>query len=233
VNVPTNASSAASQVSRATPGTQVSPASSVQPGAPSPETSPAYEEMSPSRRGVLRTALGAGALGLTGGLLSACTSGRGKGPGPSRGGGHGPSASPTPDPDLPVLTSALTEERALLTAYAATVAKHPDLRRQLSAYVRRHEEHLAALIALTRRAGGSTAGPSPTPGRTASPGPSATVVPDAGADSVSDLLGLEKAATAARRTNARVAHAPEHARILASIGACESTHVLTLGAEAS
>ncbi len=172
-------------------------------------------------------------LGLTGGFLAACTTGRRNRPGASRGGERGSSASPTPDPDLPVLTSALTEERALLTAYAATVAKHPDLAKQLSAYVRRHEEHLAALVALTRRAGGSTASPSPTPGRTASPGPSATVAPDAGADSVSALLGLEKAATVARRTNVRVARDPDHARILASIGACESTHVVTLGAETS
>ncbi|MFD2079878.1 hypothetical protein SAMN05421678_105296 [Actinopolymorpha cephalotaxi] len=199
--------------------------------APSP-ASPAYDETSPTRRGVLRTTLGAGVLGLTGGLLAACTTGRGNGPGASGRGGHGASAAPTPDPDLPVLTSALTEERALLTAYAATAAKNPDLRKQLSEYVARHEEHLAALIALTRRAGGSTASPSPTPGRTASPGPSSTVVPDAGADSVAGLLGLEKAATAARRTNVRVVRDPDHARILASIGACESTHVRTLGSMA-
>ncbi|SDT14056.1 hypothetical protein SAMN04489717_5189 [Actinopolymorpha singaporensis] len=132
-----------------------------------------------------------------------------------------------------MLTSALTEERALLAAYAATVAKHPDLRKQLSGYVRRHEEHLAAITALTRRAGGSTASPSPTPGRTASPGPTSPVVPDAGGDSVTALLALEKAATAARRTNVRVVRDPEHARILASIGACESAHVLTLGAGSS
>ncbi|GAA2756775.1 ferritin-like domain-containing protein [Actinopolymorpha rutila] len=194
--------------------------------------SPASDEVPPTRRGVLRTTLGAGVLGLTGSFLAACTTGRDDGPGTS-GRGSAATPTPTPDPDLPVLTSALTEERALLTAYAATVAKHPDLRRQLSEYVRRHEEHLAALTALTRRAGRSTASPSPTPDRTASPGPTTPVVPDAGGDSVAALLGLEKAATAARRTNVRVARDPEHARILASIGACESTHVLTLGAETS
>ncbi|MET9021267.1 ferritin-like domain-containing protein [Actinopolymorpha sp. NPDC004070] len=196
---------------------------------PASPASPASDEVPPTRRGVLRTTLGAGLLGLTGSFLSACTSG----PGATKGGRRGSAATPTPDPDLPVLTSALTEERALLAAYAATMAGNPDLRGKLSAYVRRHEQHLAALTALTRRAGGSTASPSPTPGRTASPGPSSTVVPDAGADTVADLLGLEKAATAARRTNVRVVRDPEHARILASIGACESTHVLTLGTETS
>ena len=179
----------------------------------------------PTRRRVLRTALGLGALSLPTGLLAGCTGDDEPGADDERMPRSTPGPTPTPDPDLPLLSAALESERALLATYAATTAQHPDLRDQLRAYVQRHEQHLAALTAMTRTAGAPTA-------RVAST-PTPTQAPSTPGEAMAALLTLERAATTDRRRDTQTVRGSEYARILASIAACEGTHVTAFEGESS
>lgn len=182
----------------------------------------------PTRRRVLRTALGLGALSLPTGMLAGCTGDDEPGDADDeRMPGSTPSPTPTLDPDLPVLSAALESERTLLATYAATTAQHPDLLDQLRTYVQRHEQHLAALTAMTRTAG------APTARVASSPTPTPTHVPSSPGEALAALLSLERAATTGRRRDTETVRGSEYARILASIAACEGTHVTAFEGESS
>lgn len=185
------------------------------------------DQVEPTRRSLLRTTLVAGAVVLPAGtLLTACTGDSpsgGETPGPT----PTPTPTPTPDPDLPTLDAAGESERGLLLAYAATLARHPELKSRLAAHVARHEQHLAALTSAARPTSAPVA-----PISTASPDASAAArVPGSSSSALAALAGAERAAADDRATDLRTVRAPEHARLLASIGACEATHATVLGGE--
>lgn len=127
---------------------------------------------------------------------------------------------PAPDPDLPVLSAAADGERRLLGVYAAALEHFPDLRSELEEFMRRHEEHLAALTALigpeaeTTAAGVATTTP---------------VAQSSRSGALAAIVAAEEAAVADRDDDLRAVQGAEHARLLAVIGACEAIHVVELG----
>lgn len=128
-------------------------------------------------------------------------------------------ASPRPpsrpvDPDVALVASAVAREQALLEAYDALAAGTPRLARLLTALRRDHEQHLAALVA---------AGPSatPTPVATTTPAPPA---PATGLGAVRQLVRATERAHAAAVLQA----SPRLAPVLASLAACEASHLVVL-----
>ena len=159
----------------------------------------------PSRRAVLATG---GVL-----TLSACL----------------PGADPepaSPDPDLRLRRRAAAEVRDLVAAYAAVVTAFPQagapLLSTLRALAAEHEAHVSALDP-----------PQPT---TADESPSATptptpAVPTTLTASIDWLVGRERAA-ARRRARQSLRAGADLARLLAAVGACETTHAVLLDREA-
>ncbi len=124
-----------------------------------------------------------------------------------------------------MLDAAAENESRLLASYAATVARHPDLEARLGAFVARHQQHLEALTAAAHPDAAPAA-----PVATASPDATATAgVPGSGAEAVAKLSAAEQLAATGRDSDVRTVKGAEHARLLASIAACEATHVAALG----
>jgi hypothetical protein len=135
-----------------------------------------------------------------------------------------PGADPEPerpDPDLRLRRRAAADVRDLVAAYAAVVTAFPQGGAQqlatLRAFAAEHQAHVGALE-----------GPPPT---TSSGSPAATpappAVPSSLAASLGWLAGLERAA-ATRRTRQSLRAGPDLARLLAAVGACETTHAAML-----
>ncbi|GAB3424519.1 ferritin family protein [Flindersiella endophytica] len=181
-----------------------------------PDRDIALDPVRMPRRTVVRGALWTGAFVAGTGMITACD-------GPDPGSSESPTPTPKPDPDLPVVTAAVTRTRKLIERYTATAARHTGLR--LDAYVARHRAHLKALSD-----GSAGPKPAPTPSPTGSPTPTATgaAVPGTPGAAVEELISLETAAAAERAKGLVRARNPELARLLASIGACETVHALTL-----
>ena len=151
--------------------------------------------MQPSRRSVLVAAALA--------ALAACT-GR-KAPRPV-----------VVDPDTALVDAAVSREQALLTAYDATLAAHPQLAALL---VPLRQEHLVHLERLRPPAAG-----------TPTPSASATAVPAGPKDrraALAALAGLERQAAAAHGA-AAVSASRRVAPLLASLSASEASHVVVL-----
>ncbi|HLZ37238.1 MAG TPA: hypothetical protein VKP64_05670 [Mycobacteriales bacterium] len=111
------------------------------------------------------------------------------------------------DRDAAVRARTVAAERALLTAYDAVLATHPDPGGRLARLREDHAAHLAAL--------GAVVSHSPSPG-----GMSAPPFPH--------LLSLERRAAADRVTDCLAASDPDLARLLASVAACEAAHAATV-----
>ncbi|HEY7104354.1 MAG TPA: ferritin-like domain-containing protein [Mycobacteriales bacterium] len=168
-----------------------------------------------------RSVLIGGSVGV-GLLVAGCTAGGPSSPAPT-----------TPAPPDPLLAE-LTDERRLIAAYDATVARHPALRARLTAVRDEHAAHAAALVTAL----GPAAPPSPTtPAASASPTVSLSTgvessgsgsrVPATPAAAVAALRAAERAAASARGTVALTAP-PDRARLLAGISASEASHVAVL-----
>ncbi len=161
-------------------------------------------EVHPSRRAVLASA---GALALSGCL------------------GAPVQPEPQPDPDLRLRRRVAAEVDELVRAYAAATEAFPALTGRLEPLAAEHQAHAAALRG-PRTGGSATSGAegSATP-------PTGPAVPASRAATVTWLAGLERRA-AGRRTRQAAAAGPDLARLLASVGACESVHAVLLGADA-
>lgn len=139
--------------------------------------------------------------------------------------GADPEPSP-PDPDLRLRHRAAAEARDLVVAYAAVVTAFPQtgapLLGMLRALAAEHEAHVTAL-----------AGPAPstTPSPTAST-PAPPAVPSTLNASIDWLIGMERTA-ARRRTRQSLRAGADLARLLAGVGACETTHAALLDRGAS
>ncbi|MEQ7124652.1 hypothetical protein ABN034_09015 [Actinopolymorpha sp. B11F2] len=185
-----------------------------------------------TRRRVLRMAVTTGVVGvpvsLATGLLAGCTEEGPRAGGPLAG-TRTPRPSPTRDPDLPILRAAVDAEERLLETYAAVVARHDGLAERLAPFVRRHEQHLAAL----RTAASPTAAPAAPAGSTRPGGDAGKAAPATPGAALAALIDAEQGAAADRNTDLRASRGGEHARLLASIAACEATHAGQLaGADA-
>jgi hypothetical protein len=169
----------------------------------------------PSRREVL---VGAGLLGA-----SACT-------------GSSVDVAPRPTSDQRLAARVADEIRLLAARYAATVARHPGLRRALSPLAAEHDAHLRALAALQPAAASPSASSSASAAASAaassspSASPSASAsgsVPATVAGARTALVDAEREA-ARRRRGQSLRAGPELARLLASVAACESVHAALL-----
>ncbi|MEQ7005139.1 hypothetical protein ABN028_02960 [Actinopolymorpha sp. B17G11] len=184
-----------------------------------------------TRRRVLRMAttgvLGV-PVGLATGLLAGCTEEGSRAGGPLAG-TRSARPSPSRDPDVPILRAAVDAEERLLETYAAVVARHGGLAERLAPFVQRHEQHLAAL----RTAASPTAAPAAPAGSTRPNGDAGRAAPATPGAALAALIDAEQGAAADRNTDLRASRGGEHARLLASIAACEATHAGQLaGADA-
>ena len=165
-----------------------------------------------------RSVLIGGSVGV-GLLVAGCTS-----DGPSS---PAPTSPAPPDP----LLAELADERTLIAAYDATMARHPALRARLSAVRADHAAHAAALVTAL----GPAAPPSPAPsgtspsstGTASSATASSSPVPGTAVAAVAALRAAERAAASGRGTIALTAP-PDRARLLAGISASEASHVAVL-----
>ena len=194
---------------------------------PSSESGCSPRSRRPDRRRLLRGAAHAGILGGlagTAGLLAGCDV-----LGTEAGQRSEP---PTPDPDLPLVRGAVGTTRDLLDRYEAVARRHPSLRETLAPYVGRHRRHLTALTdgsAGPRLSSGDEPPGSPTAARATSPPTRHGMrVPGSAPAAVRALVAHEEKAAATRLRALRSARNPELARLLASIGACESVHAIAL-----
>ena len=161
-------------------------------------------EAHPSRRAVL---VSAGALAVSGCL--------------------GPSDEPTPrpDPDLRLRDRVAAEVDALVRSYAAATAAFPALADWLSPLAAEHQAHATALR------GPRSSSPTASLGGSPRATPPAPAVPGSAGATVTWLAGLERKA-ARRRARQAEAAGRDLARLLASVGACESVHAVLLGGSA-
>ena len=146
--------------------------------------------------------------GLVGLAAAACTTGSE---------GRGPAA--VVDPDLALRDAAVLREVALLAAYDATLTAHAGLARDLRPLREEHATHLLALTGLALRTAGT-----PTPPCRSSHPPT---VPARPAGARAALRRLETTTQVAHREAAVTASA-RLAPVLASLAACEASHVAVL-----
>jgi hypothetical protein len=132
-------------------------------------------------------------------------------------------ASDRPSVDAAARDRILDEKAALLAVYAATIERHPTLRRPLDGFVRRHTAHIGAL----RRALAATPTNSATTRR-----PHQARIPPQRSMAVRALADAEQAATERHRSVVESALSGTFAALVASIAACENAHALLLRAEA-
>jgi hypothetical protein len=118
----------------------------------------------------------------------------------------------------------LEDKAALLALYAATIERHPTLRRPLDAFVRRHTAHVDAL----RHALAATPTSSPTTTRR----PHQSRISPQRSLAVRALADAEQESTDSRRSVVESALSGTFAALVASIAACENAHALLLRAEA-
>jgi hypothetical protein len=160
-----------------------------------------------------RSVLIGGSVGA-GLLLAGCTSGEPASPAPT--------TPPPPDP----LLAELADERRLIGAYDATIARYPALRARLEPVRADHAAHAAALVTALGPAVPTTS-PAPAPTSSATATPSGSPVPGTAAAAVAALRAAERAAASARGTVTLTAPA-DRARLLAGISASEASHVVVL-----
>jgi hypothetical protein len=129
-----------------------------------------------------------------------------------------------PSVDATARDRILDDKAALLAVYAATIERHPTLRRPLDGFVRRHTAHIDAL----RRALAAT----PTNSATTTRRPHQAQIPPQRSMAVRALADAEQAATERRRSVVESALSGTFAALVASIAACENAHALLLRAEA-
>jgi hypothetical protein len=132
----------------------------------------------------------------------------------------GPDAAPAPDPTAEVIADLWTGEQALVTRYRQVHAAFPALRPVLGGVLADHVAHVAALEAL--RSPGA-ASPTGAAGTTAAARP----VPATPAAALADLARAERAAATAA-TGACLLAAGDTAALLASLAACEASHLVVL-----
>ena len=120
--------------------------------------------------------------------------------------------SPPVDPDVALVAAAVAREQALLGAYAGLARATPRSARLLTALSLDHETHLAELTTALPASG------TPTPTPTGAPAPRVTL------PAVRRLLRTTERAHA----DAVLLASPRLAPVLASLAACEASHLVLL-----
>jgi hypothetical protein len=157
-------------------------------------------------------------------LIAACTPGK------------PPTPAPIVDPDDALKASAVAREQALLSAYDNALTVLPTLAARLAPLRADHAEHLAAL-GVPPSPGASAASPGPSVASPSSAASSLPSSPPTGAAStpagqtpqavLQRLAELERTAATGHATGALTA-SRRLAAILASLAACESSHLVAL-----
>jgi hypothetical protein len=133
-------------------------------------------------------------------------------------------AAPQPSPTAPaVVARVVGSEETLIAAYDAAAAAHPGLVPLIATLRGHHVQHLHALDPTTQ-----VPGPASAPSTSAPVSGSAVSSPQTAADTLAGLASLETAAAAACLDEAAQASG-SLARLIASIGGCEASHVVALG----
>jgi hypothetical protein len=162
-----------------------------------------------ARRDLLRLAAGtAGAAALGG--LAACTAA---------------DPVPAPDPVADALGRLLAGEEAMVARYAQVIDRFPALARRLTGVRADHTAHAQALRDVLAARRGTV--PAPSASASAAPAASPRPVPSTVAAALADLTRAEVAAAAAA-TAACLLGEGDTAALLASVAACESSHLVVL-----
>ena len=135
------------------------------------------------------------------------------------------SAAARVPPDVTLLHAVITAKTTMIGRYMATAAAHPQLRAGLGPLLGDHQAHLAELQHRLVEP------PHPAPGL-GPPKPAASAappVPSGAGAAVAALASAERAASAQHVAQLRSVTA-SLAQLLASIAACEATHVTALAA---
>ena len=173
------------------------------------------------------------ALGVTALALAGCTGGR---PSDAEGGSQ-PPRPPAKDPDAELRERVAASESALIAAYRAALAAHPDLAPDLGAFVAHHEAHLARVAPLLASPGAQAGSPAPPGDATAEPSsdPAAEASttpgdPDTEEATLERLAEAEAAAVRDRVAACDAADSSILARDLCVIAASEAQHRAEIGA---
>jgi hypothetical protein len=153
------------------------------------------------------------------GVTAACTSDKIVAAPPHPGGG--------PQNPVEPFSLYLAAERRLRDSYAATIAKHPGLKPKLAALMAEHTEHVKAMEAIIGEPTAPTASGSASSAPATPDAAAKAAVPATVAAAVAALKAAEKAA-AGRYAAACLSENGTRAALLASVSACESSHLVVL-----
>lgn len=128
--------------------------------------------------------------------------------------------APAVDPDDALRSSAVAREQALLVAYDDALAAAPALAARIAPLRAEHATHLAALL-------GPTSSPSPAPSAPTPSTPTSSTPSQAPGSLLLGLVVLERA-TASAHASAALTASRRLAPVLASLAACEASHVVVL-----
>jgi len=159
----------------------------------------------PTRRSVLGTTLLGGMAGAAVPLVSGC-------------GGQATAAQP-PDRELATLRTVIAAEQRLVTLYATALHAEPRMADTLRRPLRHHRTHLSQLR-------GRLAGATPSPSGSADPHP-ADELPH-GSTAIRHALRTAEHDAWQERTKQLMNVSPSFAQLLASIAACEYSHISAL-----
>lgn len=137
--------------------------------------------------------------------------------------GCGTREAPKSHPDVAILVGVIASEERLVALYDGVRRAHADLADTIDPVLTHHREHLAAL----RRHFRPGSGPRTRTRTAPRPSPAPLSVPDDQEEAVTRLRSAERTAAAARGAETTKA-SPALAQLLASIGACEAGHDVTL-----
>lgn len=174
----------------------------------------------PSRRDLIRGALGAAGLSAVG-LVAACTGPADPVDSTSAPGPTDPTAPPSADVDRDVVTAAIAGEQQLIATYDAAIAAYPALAATLAPIREQHIAHADALGSVAPPAPGEATG---SPGTAPGGGSAATAL--------EALAQTERTAAEARTRECAEATVSDTVRLLALIAASESSHAEALAGAA-
>jgi len=143
------------------------------------------------------------------------------------------SVSPTPtvsalSPDQLVAQRVAAAEQALLAAYDAVTADHPELAGRLAPFRADHAAHLQGLVpGATPSTAPSNAAPANNPASSSAAAGPPLSSPPASTAILHSLADLERTAAAARLADVATTNG-SLARLIASIGGCEAAHAALL-----
>jgi len=139
----------------------------------------------------------------------------------------GATPASSPGSDVAILREAIAAKKKMIGLYTAVLAAHPDLAGQLDPLLADSTAHLAALQRRLINPGGTSSPSQLARTASASPAPAPSAPIQTAGAAIAELRSAERGAAAILVNQLRTV-TPSLAQLLASIAACEATHVAAL-----